>query len=51
MEQNEALKILVDVALLAQSKGVLSLDDAVIVRDAIKVFAKEKEAEALEVVE
>lgn len=43
MEQNEALKILVEVALLAQARGILTLDDAVKVRDAIKVFASEEE--------
>lgn len=42
MTQNEALKILVDTAMLAQSKGCLTLDDAVLVRDAIVVFRKQE---------
>lgn len=38
MTQNEALKILVDTAVLAQKTGALTLDEAVVVRDAILVF-------------
>tara|TARA_R110000782_G_scaffold43450_3_gene97897 strand:+ start:462 stop:602 length:141 start_codon:yes stop_codon:yes gene_type:complete len=40
----EAIKVLVQVAQLAQSKGLLSLEDAVVVLQAIKVVTpKEKE--------
>lgn len=38
MEQNKALEVLIQVSLLAQSKGVLSLDEAVIVKEAIEAF-------------
>lgn len=38
MEQNKAIQILVEVALVAQAKGVLSLDDAVLVKEAIDAF-------------
>jgi hypothetical protein len=46
MENNQALEILINVALLAQSKGILSLDDAVIVKQAVDCFKSiEKEEE------
>lgn len=45
MDQNKALEILINVAIVAQSKGVLSLDDAVVVKQAIDVFIPKKEAE------
>lgn len=48
MEQNQALAVLVQVAQLAQSKGILSLEDAVIVAQAVKVFTKEEEVEEVE---
>jgi len=38
MKQNEALEVLVKSALLAQSKGIFTLDDAVIVKQAIDTF-------------
>jgi flagellar motor component MotA len=43
----EAIKVLVQVAQLAQSKGLLSLEDAVVVLQAIKVVTP-KEEEVLE---
>jgi flagellar motor component MotA len=43
----EAIKVLVQVAQLAQSKGLLSLEDAVVVLQAIKVLTP-KEEEVLE---
>ena len=43
MEQNKAIQILIEVALVAQSKGVLTLDDAVIVKDAIETFRPKEE--------
>jgi hypothetical protein len=49
MEQNKAIQILIEVALVAQSKGALSLDDAVIVKEAIETFRpKEEESEAIQ---
>lgn len=41
MEKKEALKILVEVALVAQARGVLSLDDAVLVKSAIDAIKDE----------
>jgi hypothetical protein len=38
MTQNEALNILVQVALLAQSKGALKLEESVLVKEAIDLF-------------
>ena len=50
MEEKEALQVLINVANLAQSKGVLSIEDAVIVHKAIRVFVpKNEENETLEV--
>lgn len=43
MEQNQALEVLVQVAQLAQSKGILSLKDAVVVAQAVEVFTKEED--------
>jgi hypothetical protein len=40
MEQEKALKVLLEVALVAQSKGILSLDDAVVVKEAFDVIVK-----------
>lgn len=45
MDQNKALEILINVAVAAQAKGVLSLDDAVVVKQAIEVFIPKEEAE------
>lgn len=45
MEQNQALEVLVQVAKLAQSKGILSLEDAVVVAKAVEVFTKKEEEE------
>jgi len=39
----EAIKVLVQVAQLAQSKGLLSLEDAVVVLQAIKVVTPKEE--------
>jgi hypothetical protein len=38
MDQNKAIQVLVEVALVAQAKGVLSLEDAVVVKEAIDAF-------------
>jgi hypothetical protein len=45
MTSEKALQVLVRVALLAQSKGILSLDDAAVVRDAINFFNKPQDTE------
>jgi hypothetical protein len=37
MEQNKALQILIEVALVAQAKGILTLEDAVLVKEAIDI--------------
>lgn len=47
MEQNKAIQILVEVALVAQAKGVLSLEDAVIVKEAIDAFKQPGELEVV----
>jgi len=44
MNQNQALDILIKVALAAQAKGVLTLDDAVIVKQAIELFVPANQA-------
>lgn len=43
MEEKEAIKILIEVAELAQSRGILSLKDAVIVANAIAALEEKKE--------
>lgn len=45
MEHKEAINILINVANLAQSKGVLSLSDAVIVSRAVGVLTPEQDNE------
>lgn len=40
MEQEKALKVLLEVALVAQAKGILSLDDAVVVKEAFDTIVK-----------
>ena len=45
MEQNKAIQLLVEVAYVAQAKGVLSLEDAVIVKEAIDAFKQPSEGE------
>lgn len=45
MNQEEAIKILIQVALVAQSKGALSLEDAVIVKQAIDLFTQKPTSE------
>lgn len=45
MDQNKAIQILVEVALVAQAKGVLSLEDAVLVKEAIDAFKLPSEGE------
>jgi hypothetical protein len=40
MENEKALKVLLEVALVAQAKGILSLDDAVVVKEAFDVIVK-----------
>ena len=46
--QKQALEVLIQVANLAQSKGILSLGDAVTVAAAIKVFVDEPVEEVAE---
>ena len=43
MEKNQAITILIEVAKLAQSRGVLSLEDATVVLQAIKSLEPIKE--------
>lgn len=50
MDEQKAVDVLIQVAELAQSRGVLSLDDAVLVRQAITVLTP-KEEQAVEVEE
>lgn len=38
MENSEAIKVLIQVAILAQSKGVLNLDEAVVVKNSIDLL-------------
>lgn len=45
MQQYEALKVLVQAALKAQGSGILSLDEAVIVKNAIDAFKQETQEE------
>ena len=45
MEKQEAINVLIQVAGLAQSKGVLSLQDAVIVLKAINELKEEDQEE------
>lgn len=40
MENEKALKVLLEVALVAQSKGILTLDDAVVVKEAFDTIVK-----------
>ena len=51
MEQGQALEVLLQVAQLAQSKGILSLKDAVIVAQAVELFTKKEEEAVEELVE
>ena len=51
MKNSEAIKILIQVALAAQSKGVLNLDEAVVVKqsiDSLKVLIEKLEQEEQE---
>jgi hypothetical protein len=48
MEQEKALKVLLEVALVAQAKGILSLDDAVVVKEAFDVIVKTLPQEPVE---
>jgi len=43
MEQQEAINVLLQVAQLAQSKGIFSLQDAEIVLSAVRVLTPKKE--------
>jgi uncharacterized membrane protein len=43
MEKNQAIEVLVKVAHLAQKNGLLQLQDAVIVSNAIEVVTKKEE--------
>jgi hypothetical protein len=43
MENNQAITILIEVSKLAQSRGVLSLEDATVVLQAIKALEPIKE--------
>jgi len=45
MNENQAVDLLVQVAKLAQARGILTLDEAVLVAQAVKVFTPEKPAE------
>lgn len=45
MTQEEALNILVQVALKAQSVGALKLEESVLVKEAIDTFTPKKEEE------
>lgn len=45
MTQEEAIKILIQVALVAQSKGALTLEDAVVVKQAIDLFTQKPASE------
>ena len=47
MEQQQAIEILVQVAFLAQSKGILTLDEAVVVKQAIETFIKKEDSEEI----
>ena len=51
MEQGQALEVLLQVAQLAQSKGILSLKDAVVVAQAVELFTKKEEEAVEELVE
>ncbi len=46
MNFQESIKLLIQVALLAQSKGILSLEEAVLVLDAIKVSSAQENSPA-----
>jgi hypothetical protein len=46
MNVQESIKLLIQVALLAQSKGILSLEEAVLVLDAIKVSSAQENSPA-----
>ena len=48
MKQEDAIKVLIQVALLAQSKGVLALNDAVIVKSAIDLLSPKEELSKVE---
>lgn len=48
MKQEDAIKVLIQVALLAQSKGVLALADAVIVKSAIDILSPKEELSKVE---
>ena len=48
MTQEEAIRILIQTALVAQSKGALSLDDAVIVKQAIDLFTQKPASEEID---
>lgn len=37
MDYKKAIQVLIEVALVAQAKGVLSLEDAVIVKEAVDI--------------
>jgi hypothetical protein len=45
MENQQAINVLIQVANLAQSKGLLSLDEAVIVSQSVKQLQEKKEDE------
>jgi len=48
MTENEALNILVQVALKAQSFGALKLEESVLVKEAIDTFTPKQEVDAKE---
>ena len=43
MNQEKAIQVLIQGCLVAQSKGAFTLDDAVLVKEAIEHFAPKKE--------
>ena len=43
MEKQNAIQVLIQVALLAQSRGVLTLEEAVLVKKSIDVFVQKED--------
>jgi hypothetical protein len=43
MNQEKAIQVLIQGCLVAQSKGAFTLDDAVVVKEAIEIFVPKKE--------
>lgn len=51
MNQSQALEILIKVALVAQAKGALTLEDAVVVKQAIDKFSQDGQQEESTLIE